>query len=505
MPKRAWEDPDPARTRILARDRDWKWLLDQYPSRNPEPLANCLAVAKAGGALTVVIETRYIDPDFRSEYAAFYARAFASHQDTAHRLHFFKGPVPADRLWQIPADAGYLGYVVVRPPAQLGRVGRTMLAPPPGLDDAVLTAVQEDVHFFGQMLPIRAVPFMEQDAQLDRCAHAAAWVCHYIAHRKGLVPRRPIAAFNLLSNHSMSPTRPVPSEGLTVGQLVELFRVFDLPARLYDMNALKSVEPAPPCAPPDPTPGLDANGQQLHGGLWDTRLFGTICRYLNSGIPVLVGNGEHAFVLVGYRRRPRPNGGSWIEFIRQDDQVGPYQRVNDVFNDVGANGYSYSPWTALIVPLPEKLWLPPEPAEGVGGILLGQVASMIQAVVPDSKALTDCIAADALAFRTYATSANHFKEEAMRRMAVEAAREYRMARFPRLVWVVEAVDRRARDAQRADCVLGEAVFDSTSSELDPKALALHVPGYALIASTKGTYRELRCPPDLYESGTSGWE
>ncbi len=501
----AWEDPDPAKVRILAHPRDWTWLLGQYPARNPDPLKHCLDVAKAAGALTVVIETRYIDPDFRSEYVAFHARAFSTHYDTAHRLHFFKGPISPDRLWEIPVDAGYLGYMVVRPPTQLGRVGRTMLAPPPGLDDAVLTTIQENVHFFGQTISIRAVPFMEQDAQLDRCAHAAAWVCHYVAHRRGIVPRRPIAAFNLMSNPSMSPTRPVPSEGLTVGQLVELFRVFDLPARLYDVDALKTVEPTPPCAPPDPIPVVDANGKQLHGGLWNTKLFGTICRYLNSGIPVLVGNGEHAFVLVGYRRTPNPSGGSWIEFVRQDDQLGPYQPVKSVFNDVGVNGYRYSPWTALVVPLPEKLWLPPEPAEGVGATFLQQIASMVQAAVPDAKALSDCISAGALAFRTYATSANHFKDEAMRRMPNAVAREYRMARFPRFVWVVEAVDRRARDAGRTDCVLGEAVFDSTSSELDPKGLAFHVPGYALIASTKGTYRELRCPPDLYQIGTAGWE
>jgi len=39
--------------------------------------------------------------------------------------------------------------------------------------------------------------------------------------------------------------------------------------------------------------------------------------------PVLVGTNNHAFILCGYRRTNHPQPG-WIEFIRHDDQAGPY-------------------------------------------------------------------------------------------------------------------------------------------------------------------------------------
>ena len=83
MPIAGWEDPDPADVLILAGVAEWQALAARYPSRNGEPLLRCLEVARSNGALSVVIETRYMDPDYRSEYAALYARTFASQPDTA--------------------------------------------------------------------------------------------------------------------------------------------------------------------------------------------------------------------------------------------------------------------------------------------------------------------------------------------------------------------------------------------------------------------------------------
>ena len=52
-----------------------------------------------------------------------------------------------------------------------------------------------------------------------------------------------------------------------------------------------------------PVAPLPAEGQRApHPGAWDTRLFSIICRYLNSGFPVLVGTTNHAFTLVGWYR-----------------------------------------------------------------------------------------------------------------------------------------------------------------------------------------------------------
>lgn len=498
---RGWEDPDPAAVTVLTTDAEWDALAARYSGGSrDQPLQRCLEVARASGALSVVVETRYLDADYRSEYAAFYARSFAFQPDSTHRLHFFKAPLDADMLWQLPDNHGYLGYVIVRP-SKLGPVGRTMLVPPPGMDGAIRTGVDETVHLFGQPLQIKgAVPFMQQDRQLDRCAHAAAWMCHYTAYRRGLVARRPMAAFSLSADPSLGYGRPLPSDGLTAAQLLELLRVFDLPSRLYAVRNLPSVRPTPPGVQPDdgPPDGTD------DPGLSDTRIIAICCRYLNSGIPVLVTTRDHAFVLCGYRRRPREDSPDWIEFIRQDDQFGPYLTVENVFKDVAPTGYRYSPWQLLIVPMAEKLWLPPEPAEGLGARLLDNWARRVASQVPEAEALIEAQARGDVAYRTYSLPANDFKEGLAGRVPAELLRAYRLARLPRFIWIVEAVDRAARRRGDSSCVLGEVIFDSTSSELDPAALAVHVPGIVLLTATgNDTMTGYRCPAEPYASGGIG--
>ena len=53
--------------------------------------------------------------------------------------------------------------------------------------------------------------------------------------------------------------------------------------------------------------------------------------------------------------------------------------------------------------------------------------------------------------------------------------------------MVEAVDRRKRRLGQPS-VVGEAVFDSTSTDYDPRELIVRVPGALLVVQTDGTMR-----------------
>ena len=471
-----WEDPDPADVVPLLASQDWDDLRSRYePNLLRRPFERCLEIAQAGGAQSVVIETRYVDLDYRSEYSSFFSKTFAEIPDTTHRLHFFDTDLSTEDLADLSdrTQAGYLGYLIVRP-SRLGRVGRTMLVPPPDLADAVQTAVSDRVNFFGHVLEVSGVPFVQQDTQFGRCAHAAAWMCHHTAHLRGDVPPRPMADFSLLADASVAEGRPLPSQGLTGLQLSNLMRELDLPPIVYRMGSLPGS---------GQEPSLPAHSDKDDPGTWDTRAIAVLCRFLNSSYPMLVGTHEHAFVIIGYRREESA-GKHWIRFIRHDDQRGPYLLVDNVLADIDpATGDQHSPWQLLLAPVPNRLWLLPEAAERTGRALIQRY---------DALAGTDTLAGldqvGRLTFRTVAMTSASYKQAAVQRgLDPQSARELRLARFSRLIWVVEAIDRQAREVGQPS-VLGEVIFDSTSSDMAPGVLALRVPGALLVQQTDGTIR-----------------
>lgn len=485
-----WEDPDPADVVPLRHASDWADLRGRYePNVLGRPFERCIEVAQASGAKSVVVETRYLDFDYRSEYSSFFSRTFAEIPDTTHRLHFFRSEVAPDELETLTSRAkrGYLGYVTVRP-SPLGRVGRTLLAPPPALRRFVQTSVTDVVSFFGQRLEVTGVPFAQQDTQFGRCAHVAAWICHYTGVLRGDVSRRAMADFSLLADASVAEGRPLPSQGLTGLQLSNLMREFDLPPIVYRMGFIPGSGQEPPLPP---------HNSAADPGTWDTRAIAVLCRFLNSGYPVLVGTHDHAFVIVGYRRTTRSSK-SWIEFIRHDDQRGPYLTVDNILHDVDrATGHLHSPWQLLLAPVPDKLWLLPEAAERTGRELLLRYDALA-----GTATFANLQGSGRLTFRTTAMTSASYKERcATRGLDDNSRRELRLARLSRLIWVVEAIDRRAR-SDRKPCVLGEVVFDSTSSDVSPNVLALRVPGALLVQQTDGTIRSpLPSTSDAVQSGT----
>jgi hypothetical protein len=69
--------------------------------------------------------------------------------------------------------------------------------------------------------------------------------------------------------------------------------------------------------------------------------------------------------------------------------------------------------------------------------------------------LEELVAEDRLSLHTYAVRSNDFKASLLERGLPGAIRrEYALARLPRFVWVVEAIDRKLRQAGRP-CVVGE--------------------------------------------------
>lgn len=446
---------------------DWQALVDEYGGKYPAPFEQLLAVVRAADCKTVIVENRYVDGDYRSEYSGFWSLRFRSPPPFARRLHFFVEVLADDQIHNIPDDAEYLGYSVLRPTDQ-GRLGRTVVAPPPDLAGATLALIEDEVSLFGNRRRVRGAPFCQQDCEYLRCAQAAAWMCHYSAYRKGLVGRHTTASIVEHTPSLLSPERALPSKGMTLNQLQAVFGALGQPALFYGLSNMPRVRGVPdPPAQTDP-----ASGEPLRAGLWDTRIFSVICRYLNSGFPVLIGSDDHAFVLVGWYRDPSTDQ---VHFIATDDQKGPYEVIDSPFSHYKA------PWRSIMVPLPPKVFLTGEAAENAAYRYFLAIGLSVSALEPLAKALES----GDLELRASLKEGRQFKTEvAEQTSSDEGLRALRLARLPHYVWSIEAHQRSACAKDEA-CVYAAAVYDATSSDLEPGRDAMSLPGVVAVYPPDG--------------------
>lgn len=456
---------------------DWDEFVEVYAGPDT-PFANIIAVARESGCQTIVVEHRYIDLDFRSEHAAFWSLRFEVPPPFTRRLHFFTAEIDDSQLHSLPDEPGYLGYSVLRP-VRMGRVGRTVLAPPPRLDGATLTLIDETVSMFGNDLAIRGVPFCEQDGEYLRCAHAAAWICHYVAVRRELVGRTSTSNLVNLIPKVLSEERALPSKGMRLNQLQAVFGALGQPALLYGFSSLPDVSGVVPA-----TPTVDATtGHVEPPGLWDSRCISIICRYLNSDFPVLVAGQAHALVLVGWKRLA---DGS-VTFVACDDQVGPYEEITSPFTHYRA------PWHSIMVPLPPKVFLTGESAENDAFRTLRGVWSANEGTRP----LADALQSGTIQLRTRLKNVRALKREiAQQTSSDEVLRAVRLARLPHFVWVVEAHLRAA--CHNTNCVLATALYDATSSDHEPRQCVIAVPGAVAIFHPDGA------APQIVRGSTDPW-
>jgi hypothetical protein len=236
---------------------------------------------------------------------------------------------------------------------------------------------------------------------------------------------------------------------LTIGQIADAARAIGLPPLVYPLRHLAGTETAPR----------------------------VICRYLNSGLPVTVSTRSHAFVLVGYGRSQDPDGRPLIHFIRQDDEAGPYQRVDEWRLD------EYGEWEYAIVPLPAKVYLAGEDAEAIGAARITQFLE--RGLAPEAADLAERRATLAFgdpnrpSFRSTVVPSNDFKASLEARgYPPDITAVYQRMPMSRYVWVVELTERHLRDHPGGEkrCVVAEAVIDTTDHMRDPHVLGWRIPG-----------------------------
>ncbi len=443
----------------------WEGLVDDYAHQGASgPLRRIFEIARSHGVVCIVKEPRYIDADWRSQLARFYNGAFRRYPSVCHRLHFFTRVVDPEVLDLSGLEDAYRGYAVLRP-LPVAPVGRTMIVAPPELDDAVRCEGTESVDLFGWPFSVRAMPFISQDTQLLRCAHAALWM---VLRHGSLVhgqPKRLPAEIYDAALGGVVVGRQLPSDGLSAFQLISA------------MSAL----------------GLSPTGKKLpethadEAAARGLRLYGIVCRYINSRLPPVIISKTHAWTMVAYKR-VGSGGNSVVQLWRHDDARGPYLLADDPWNEPEE---AHKPWLTAYLPLLPKAYLDAERAEAVGRSWIEgyrRAPLMAGSTLEAADARTDSLERSTV--RTFLVESTTFKQNLVARAVPQVLAEaFRRAPMSRYIWVIEIVDRRERSAGRPD-VIGEVVLDATITQFEPlddpgAILALHVDDFAYVTGVDG--------------------
>jgi hypothetical protein len=391
-----------------------------------DQLRAVLRDAEESGARQVLIEAPYVDFDYRAEYSQMYSREFNPPSDKCERLLFFA------------EEEEFLGFAVMRPGPK--PVGRTGVQPRPQAAAMACCLARHSVRPNGSEYAVAAYPFMSQDGQYGRCAHAAIWSIARYHHLRWKTGRHSIAAVVDAAGTREAVDRTTTSGGLRLTQVAEAFSRLGLPPLMYDPKALPRVNGGPQAS----------GGQESVGSV--------VCRYLNSGFPVALNTHAHLSVLTGYGYQ-----GEDVAFLRADDNVEPYEIVRNWADDD-----RLGEWEMLLVPLPARIHVPGEYAEQRARYVANKESRSAAETLPFRQYLVD----GRVRLRTYAVEGAEYKLRLAKReprLPDATIGHHQSIPLSAWIWVTEFHLKDLPPHEPA-IVLGEVVIDATSHRLNPRPL-----------------------------------
>jgi hypothetical protein len=433
-----WAQTSAPREYLLPADREA--LVGRYaPDRPSLQFATLLDYVDEHGADRVYAESPYVDFDYRAEYSNLYARGFNPPPDKCERLLFFR-------------DEEFLGFCVVRPTYK--PVGRTALKPPPTLAEHVTCKAKHAVRPYGLHLEVEGWPFVSQDGVYGRCAHAAIWSISRYHHLRHSGPKHSLAGIVEAAETPGITDKTSRSAGLYLHEVAAAFAGLGLPTIPYQPNGRHDLE-------------------------------ATLCRYLNSGLPIALSTPGHLTVLVGYGHEE--NGD--LFFVRSDDNTGAYEKIKAELS--GAQK-----WGMLLVPMPARILVPGAAAEIKARLAFAEQAGATVETEPTLEA----IMSDKLRYRTYAIDAAEYKAELTERgLGEEVVNHHQLVPASVWIWVTEF---QLRDVSGGRRVVGELAIDATSDPRDPQPLFANLPGRVVSWLPGEANPKAKSVPDggLYDSG-----
>ncbi|MCD6139286.1 MAG: hypothetical protein J7J91_12100 [Deltaproteobacteria bacterium] len=187
---------------------------------------------------SIVVEYPYVDKDYRSTYYNFYSKRHRNYDKFCFRLHFFEKPFGSED--DLPKNSGSYQEAIVLRPTEVTPLGRTQLSPKAIRDfKGFICESTFENNLMGVPLQVKCFPHIMQDTDVTVCAHAVCWmIARYYSEKYVVYPERLL--FDIAESiKDISGGRLIPSRGLTLGQISEIFSTIGFSPEIFIRDLYK--------------------------------------------------------------------------------------------------------------------------------------------------------------------------------------------------------------------------------------------------------------------------
>ena len=487
---------------VLKNAADWTGLAEVLGGANQRVVTSIIRHLITINVNSYLIESRYIDKDYSSDYRRFYSQTFRTYDRHCKRVHFFADDITkilrlatwSERVSALQATSqrSYLGFCVVRP-LPGAPIGRTVLrAAGPAerdLESAITCRSYIRANLLGAELDVTGTSFMQQDSRVGACAQVAIWTGARHMHQRHKYNWLSVADITRLA----APNTPEEATSLPAGS--------DFLTSERMIRAISEMGFQPLC-------------------FEDHDLGAAILPYVESGLPVILGLRHkqalgHAVTVIGRVFAKRKNATNQAidyipAFIAHDDQAGPYmlvpmnkaqikthkfdpkQLVGHSFNGkhVVLNVEEHGVFAVALMPIRAFSTAKAAERTAVGRIdyamsIMPHIRQQLQqrGVVVNDRLLDELMAAhgaNKLVLRTYLTSASGYRRHIALGTACQDLKDVLLRlHLPHFTWVTEisTIDSYNSASAGMRRIYGHSILDATSTGKDNSALLLlHLPG-----------------------------
>lgn len=372
---------------------------------------------------SVILEYPYFDSEYLSSYYSFYVKKFKYHEKKACRIHFFY-------------KHKYKGYIVIRPDTGYSNLSKSYLDPSFIVDEkAYIMLSPFKAHIYGDTSYVNAFPWMNQQRDFSTCAHVAVWsiMKYYGNEHTGF---RDTSIGEIVEHLSEQANRKLPSKGLNIQQIAEIFKYFGLTPVIVKKEKSK-----------------------------EKSFFQEICAYVESGIPLVaaINSKVHTVAVVGHGNLHSIDPNSYEDLIDHtemidslvvnDDNRFPYHFIRKHVDDQEDSGdYTIDDIDFIVVPLYNRIHLEyPLVYDKVKKyILTGNL------IIPPKPVI-----------RIYLSSANSVKEKAFQCAEMNPILKdiVLTTEMPRFVWCVDIASFSSYKEKKTEARI---IIDSTASASEDK-------------------------------------